>query len=68
LGGLPLIAWLVQGLTDQRLADLGTGNLSVSAAFYHGGTRVGLLAVLSEALKGIGVVLLARSLLPGVAA
>ncbi|MEM6836497.1 MAG: glycerol-3-phosphate acyltransferase [Cyanobacteria bacterium P01_C01_bin.120] len=64
LGGLPLIAWLVQGLTQKRLADLGTGNISVSAAFYHGGTRIGLLAVLSEALKGIAMVLLARSLFP----
>jgi phosphohistidine swiveling domain-containing protein/glycerol-3-phosphate acyltransferase PlsY len=68
IGGLPIIAWLVQGLTQQKLTDLGTGNISVSAAFYHGGTRIGLLAVLSEALKGIVVVLLARSLLSGVEA
>ncbi|RZM79188.1 glycerol-3-phosphate acyltransferase [Leptolyngbya iicbica] len=68
IGGLPIIAWLVQGLTKQNLATLGTGNISVSAAFYHGGTRIGLLAVLSEALKGIAVVLLARSLFPGVEA
>ncbi|MEM6521086.1 MAG: glycerol-3-phosphate acyltransferase, partial [Cyanobacteria bacterium P01_C01_bin.70] len=68
LGGLPVIAWLVQGLTQKRLTDLGTGNISVSAAFYHGGTWIGLLAVLSEALKGIAVVLVARSLLPGVPA
>lgn len=66
IGGLPIIAWLVQSLTDRRLADLGTGNISVSAAFYHGGTKVGLLAVVSEALKGIAVVWLARSLVPGV--
>ena len=66
-GGLPLIAWLVQSLTNQRLTTLGTGNISVSAAFYHGGTKIGLLAVLSEALKGIAVVLLARSLFPDVA-
>lgn len=64
LGGLPIIAWLVRGFTNQRLADLGTGNLSVSAAFYHGGTKIGLLAVLSEALKGILVVVLARLLFP----
>jgi len=68
IGGLPIIAWLVQGLTQQKLTELGTGNISVSAAFYHGGTRIGLLAVLSEALKGIVVVMLARSLFPGVAA
>ena len=65
IGSLPIIAWLVQGLAKQKLTELGTGNISVSAAFYHGGTRIGLLAVLSEALKGILVVLLARSLLPG---
>ena len=62
VGSLPIIDWLVRGLTQQRLAELGTGNLSVSAAFYHGGTKLGLLAVASEAAKGIGVVLLARSL------
>jgi phosphohistidine swiveling domain-containing protein/glycerol-3-phosphate acyltransferase PlsY len=64
IGGLPVIGWLVQGLAKQRLQDLGTGNISVSAAFYHGGTAIGILAVLSEALKGIAVVLLARSLFP----
>ncbi len=67
IGGLPIINWLVQGLTQKRLATLGTGNISVSAAFYHGGTKIGLLAVLSEALKGIAVVWLARSLFPGIA-
>ncbi|MDB9526413.1 glycerol-3-phosphate acyltransferase [Oscillatoria sp. CS-180] len=64
VGGLPIISWIVEGLAQKRLADLGTGNISVSAAFYHGGTRLGLLAVLSEALKGIAVVTLARSLFP----
>jgi len=64
IGGLPIIDWIVSGLAQKRLADLGTGNISVSAAFYHGGVAIGLLAVLSEALKGIGVVLLARSLFP----
>lgn len=42
------------------LRTLGTGNVSVSAAFYHGGRFAGILAVSSEALKGIGAVLLAR--------
>ncbi|WP_017326665.1 glycerol-3-phosphate acyltransferase [Synechococcus sp. PCC 7336] len=64
LGGLPAIAWIVRGLGGKQLSDLGTGNISVSAAFYHGGTGLGLLAVLSEAVKGIGAVLLARFLLP----
>lgn len=65
LGGLPLIAWITTGLTGKRLAQLGTGNVSVSAAFYHGGQWIGLLAVLSEAFKGIAAVLLARYFFPG---
>ncbi len=64
LGGLPLIAWITTALTGKRLSQLGTGNVSVSAAFYHGGRLVGILAVLSEALKGIAAVLLARAFFP----
>jgi pyruvate,water dikinase len=64
LGGLPLIRWMTQGLTGRRLQEIGTGNISVSAAFYHGGKFAGILAVLSEALKGIVAVLLARSFFP----
>lgn len=64
LGGLPLIGWITRLLTGRRLERLGTGNVSVSAAFYHGGRLVGILAVLSEALKGIAAVLLARSFFP----
>ncbi|HEY9830032.1 MAG TPA: glycerol-3-phosphate acyltransferase, partial [Stenomitos sp.] len=60
LGGLPLIAWITDALTGRKLARIGTGNVSVSAAFYHGGRWVGILAVLSEAAKGIAAVLLAR--------
>ena len=58
LGGLPLIDWIVRSLTRQKLSTLGTGNISVSAAFYHGGKLAGILAVLSEASKGILSVLL----------
>lgn len=65
LGGLPLISWITYGLTKRQLSQLGTGNVSVSAAFYHGGRWVGILAVLSEAGKGIIAVLLARYLFPG---
>jgi pyruvate,water dikinase len=36
----------------------------VSAAFYHGGRLAGILAVLSEALKGIAAVLIARAFFP----
>ncbi|NET59756.1 MAG: hypothetical protein F6K47_27490, partial [Symploca sp. SIO2E6] len=64
LGGVPLIAWITYALTGHQLAKLGTGNVSVSAAFYQGGRLVGILAVLSEALKGITAVLLARYFFP----
>jgi pyruvate,water dikinase len=64
LGGLPLIAWITWALTRRKLAELGTGNIGVSAAFYHGGKWAGILAVISEALKGIAAVLLARQFFP----
>lgn len=64
LGGLPLIDWIVRGLTGRSLTQQGTGNVSVSAAFYHGGRWIGILAVVSEALKGIAAVLLARLFFP----
>jgi pyruvate, water dikinase len=60
LGGLPLIDWMTYALTGRQLAKLGTGNVSVSAAFYHGGKLAGILAVISEAAKGIVAVLLTR--------
>ncbi|NJR40101.1 MAG: pyruvate phosphate dikinase PEP/pyruvate-binding protein [Leptolyngbyaceae cyanobacterium CSU_1_4] len=68
LGGLPLIRWITRSLTGKDLAKIGTGNVSVSAAFYHGGQTVGILAVCSEALKGIAAVLLARYFFPADAA
>ena len=64
LGAVPLIQWLTLFLTGKNLNQLGTGNISVSAAFYHGGKLAGILAVLSEAGKGIAAVLLARSFFP----
>jgi phosphohistidine swiveling domain-containing protein/glycerol-3-phosphate acyltransferase PlsY len=64
LGGIPLTGWIVRGLTGQRLSQLGTGNIGVSAAFYHGGTGVGILAVGAEAFKGIAAVLLAQYFFP----
>ena len=64
LGGLPLTGWWVQLTTGKRLSQIGTGNVGVSAAFYHGGTVVGLGAVALEAFKGIGAVLLARQFFP----
>ena len=64
VGALPLVGWITRLLAHKNLHELGTGNIGVSAAFYHGGTIVGILAVLVEAAKGIGVVLLARALFP----
>ncbi|MHC5599258.1 MAG: glycerol-3-phosphate acyltransferase [Nostoc sp.] len=64
LGGLPLIAWITYALTGKQLSEVGTRNISVSAAFYHGGRFVGILAVLSEAFKGIAAVLLTRAFFP----
>ncbi|WP_392534002.1 glycerol-3-phosphate acyltransferase [Nostoc sp. C117] len=64
LGGLPLIAWITYALKRKQLSQVGTGNISVSAAFYHGGTLVGILAVLSEAFKGVAAVLLCRVFFP----
>ena len=61
LGGLPVISWITNALAKRRLSQIGTGNIGVSAAFYHGGTLVGVLAVLSEALKGVLAVLIART-------
>ena len=64
LGGLPLIDWLTYSITGRQLKKLGTGNISVSAAFYHGGKVAGIVAVLSEAAKGIAAVLLTRLFFP----
>ncbi|MEH2327156.1 MAG: glycerol-3-phosphate acyltransferase [Nostoc sp.] len=64
LGGLPLIGWITYALTGKQLSQVGTRNISVSAAFYHGGKFVGILAVLSEAFKGVAAVLLSRLFLP----
>ncbi len=60
IGALPLTGWIVRLLSGKRLTQVGTGNTSVSAAFYHGGTLSGIFSVTAEALKGIGSVLLAR--------
>ncbi|MEL7351943.1 MAG: glycerol-3-phosphate acyltransferase [Cyanobacteria bacterium P01_A01_bin.116] len=65
LGALPLTGWIVHLLTGKTLKTLGTGNTSVSAAFYHGGTLAGICSVTVEALKGIFAVLLARHFFGG---
>lgn len=64
IGAIPLIDWFTYAVSGKELQKLGTGNISVSAAFYHGGKLAGILAVLSEAGKGIAVVLLTRLFFP----
>lgn len=64
IGVLPLINWINYIFTGKNLKEVGTGNISVSAAFTQSGTKIGILAVLSEAIKGIVVVLLAREIFP----
>lgn len=64
IGAIPLINWFTYAVSGKELEKLGTGNISVSAAFYHGGKLAGILAVLSEAGKGIAVVLLTRAFFP----
>lgn len=64
VGGLPLTGWVTRWISGKRLSQVGTGNVGVSAAFYHGGKMAGILAVLLEAAKGISVVLLARYYFP----
>ncbi|HYW19397.1 MAG TPA: glycerol-3-phosphate acyltransferase [Nodularia sp. (in: cyanobacteria)] len=64
LGALPIIAGITYAFKGRHLSQIGTKNISVSAAFYHGGTWVGILAVLSEALKGIAAVFLSRVFFP----
>lgn len=64
IGSIPLTRWLIRLLTGKNLAQIGTGNVGISAAFYHGGRWAGILAVLIEAAKGIGAVLVARYFFP----
>lgn len=64
VGSIPITYWLVRLLARKDLAKMGTGNIGISAAFYHGGRWAGIVAVLVEALKGIGVVLAARYFFP----
>lgn len=64
VGSLPVTYWLIRLVARKDLAKMGTGNIGISAAFYHGGRWAGILAVLVEALKGIGVVLAVRYFFP----
>jgi pyruvate,water dikinase len=64
LGTIPLIPWITYAVSRKWLANVGTGNISVAAAFYHGGKLAGILSVISEATKGIAVVTIAQYFFP----
>ncbi len=64
IGGVPITGWLTRLFARKNIAELGTRNIGVSAAFYYGGTTIGILCVLSEAAKGCGAVWGARQWLP----
>lgn len=64
LGTIPLISWITYAISRKWLANVGTGNISVAAAFYHGGKLAGILSVVSEASKGIIVVTNAHYFFP----
>lgn len=64
IGAIPLIDWFTYAISGKDLKKLGTGNISVSSAFYHGGKGAGIMAVMSEAGKGIAVVLMTRAFFP----
>ncbi|BAC90631.1 glycerol-3-phosphate acyltransferase [Gloeobacter violaceus] len=61
LGGVPLSGWLFRLATGKDLRNLGTGNVSVAAAFLHGGRVVGIGAALVEASRGIAAVFAAQT-------
>jgi len=64
LGAIPVISWISYALSGKLLRNVGTGNISVAAAFIHGGKLAGILSVVSEALKGITVVTIAHYFFP----
>ncbi|VXD24713.1 Phosphoenolpyruvate synthase-like protein [Planktothrix serta PCC 8927] len=64
LGALPLTGWVVQLLLGKNLSQLGTGNISVSAAFSQAGKLAGIIAVVLEIARGIIPVIAAKILFP----
>ncbi len=64
LGGLPLTSWITYAIAGRQLAKLGAGKISVAAAFHYGGQLAGILAFISEALRGIIAVAIARYFFP----
>ncbi len=68
LGALPLTSLTVTMMTGIDLQQVGTGNVSVAAAFTHAGKKPGIVSVLAEIARGIIPVLLAGLWFPEVPA
>ncbi|MGK7919082.1 MAG: glycerol-3-phosphate acyltransferase, partial [Trichodesmium sp.] len=64
LGSFPLTNLIVKSLTSIDLRKVGTGNISVSAAFIHAPKPVAIITVLAEITRGIVPVLAAKLLFP----
>ncbi|NEO53822.1 MAG: PEP-utilizing protein [Okeania sp. SIO3B5] len=68
LGALPLTGLIVKTLANIDLKKVGTGNVSVAAAFTHAPKPVAITAVLAEIVRGIAPVLIAKVLFPEIVA
>ncbi|MEM1169378.1 MAG: glycerol-3-phosphate acyltransferase [Cyanobacteria bacterium P01_H01_bin.35] len=64
IGAFPLTNLIVKNLANIDLRKVGTGNISVAAAFVHAPKPVAIVAVLAEISKGIAPVLAAKLLFP----
>ncbi|NEN90997.1 MAG: PEP-utilizing protein [Okeania sp. SIO3H1] len=64
LGAFPLTGLIVKTLANINLRKVGTGNVSVAAAFTHAPKPVAITAVLAEIVRGIAPVLVAKVLFP----
>ncbi|GFZ94716.1 glycerol-3-phosphate acyltransferase [Okeania sp. KiyG1] len=64
LGALPLTGLIVKILANIDLRKVGTGNVSVAAAFTHAPKPAAITTVLAEIVRGIAPVLVAKVLFP----
>ena len=64
IGAFPLTNLIVKNLANIDLTKVGTGNVSVAAAFVHARKPVAIVAVLAEISKGIAPVLAAKLFFP----
>lgn len=64
VGALPLNQWVTDAVARELSSPRPPGKIGVPAAFDVGGTAAGVLALVLEAAKGIGAVLLARHYFP----